>query len=141
MRTTSTTNLVSKSTVFCRISANTSLSRWQQGPLTEIDSANNLEQLKLLDKHIKGVIVTLKEDAYTKISESHDIIKLLRQAKDLQIKMIIDLDPTTSDMWFEDSTNDITGNYSQYYIWRKPKENNGEKQPPNNWVSLIAFYL
>lgn len=85
--------------------------------------------------------MTFKEDAYMKINESHDIIKLLRQAQDLKIKTIIDLDPTSSNIWFEDSSNNSAGNFSEYYIWRNPKGDNGEEQPPNNWVSIIAAFL
>lgn len=83
--------------------------------------------------------MTLRDDAYKKIDESHNIIKLIRQAKDLQIKTIIDLDPTTSQVWFEQSENDVTGNYSEYYIWRRPKENDGLRLPPNNWVRFTSL--
>lgn len=108
--------------------------------MAEVESNIDPEKLKSLDKGIKGLIITLQEDAYRKIDESHNIIKIIRQAKDHQIKTIIDLDPTTSDMWFADSENNISGNYSEYYIWRKPKENNGNRQPPNNWVRFIFTF-
>lgn len=115
--------------------------RWQQGPLTEIFTDVKPDRLKLLDKGIKGIILILKEDAYKKIDDSHNVIKLIKQSTNLQIKTIIDLDPTTSEVWFADSEN--VGNYSEYYIWKKPNVRDGFRQPPNNWVcvSLKKYIL
>lgn len=108
--------------------------RWQQGPLTEINANFDPEELKSLDKGIKGIIINLQEDAYFKPDESQNIIKLIRQAKDLQIKTIIDLDPSTSELWFTETDG---GNHSEYYIWRPPKQINELLEPPNNWVRFI----
>lgn len=101
--------------------------------MSEIDPTIAPEKLKFLDKGIKGVILILHEDSYKKLDESHIVLKLIKQATDLQIKTIIDLDPTSSNEWFAKSEDKVVGNYSEYYIWRKPK--NGT-QPPNNWVSF-----
>ncbi|KAG5882578.1 hypothetical protein JTB14_030127 [Gonioctena quinquepunctata] len=108
---------------------------WQEGPLTEVKPDTNPEQLKSLNKHIKGIIVSWRGDVYEQFDESHDVIKLIKQAKDLGTKTIIELDPSTSDVWFEKSENS-TAKYHDYYIWRASKGtgSDGMPEPPNNWM-------
>lgn len=109
--------------------------------MTEINSDADADVLKSIDKNIKGIIVSLWGDAYKKLDESHNILKLLKQANDLQLKTIIDLDPTTTDLWFADSEINRSGNYSDYYIWRPAKIVNDDRDPPTNWVRLILALL
>lgn len=72
----------------------------------------------------------------------YDLKQLVETAKYLGIKIIMDLVPNhTSDkhQWFIESEN---GNetYKDYYVWVDAKiDENGEKQPPNNWVSFLMF--
>nr|XP_023014843.1 neutral and basic amino acid transport protein rBAT [Leptinotarsa decemlineata] len=107
---------------------------WQEGPLALVSPDTNPEQLKTLDKNIKGLIVSWQGDAYKEFDESHDVIKILNQAKDLGRRTIIELDPSSSEVWFEESENKNIS-YKDYYIWRAAKgTGDGTPQPPNNWV-------
>lgn len=48
----------------------------------------------------------------------------------------------TSDehQWFQESRKSKDNPKRDWYIWRPPKYNQkGERQPPNNWVSLYVF--
>lgn len=85
---------------------------------------------------MQGIIVIWPDDAYIDFDESHDVIKLIKLAKDLEKKVIIDLDPSGSTVWFEDSENNVNS-LSDFYIWR-PAINLGSDPPiePNNWVSV-----
>ncbi|CAD7089377.1 unnamed protein product [Hermetia illucens] len=69
-----------------------------------------------------------------------DFEALLKRAKELGIKLIMDLVPNhTSDLheWFQKSVNRVKG-YEDFYIWHDgypdPK-NSSNRLPPNNWVS------
>ncbi|XP_011497118.1 PREDICTED: maltase 1-like [Ceratosolen solmsi marchali] len=68
----------------------------------------------------------------------HDFEKLIKKAKQLGIKVIIDFVPNhTSDQheWFIKSVNGDK-KYKDYYVWRKGRANNTE--PPNNWISNFS---
>ena len=71
-----------------------------------------------------------------------DFNKLLTRAKELGLKIIMDLVPNhTSDKheWFIKSVNREEG-YKDYYWWANAKYNeNGERIPPNNWVRFKKF--
>ncbi|XP_037915227.1 maltase 2-like [Hermetia illucens] len=67
-----------------------------------------------------------------------DFEALLKRAKELGIKLIMDLVPNhTSDLheWFQKSVNRVKG-YEDFYIWHDgypdPK-NSSNRLPPNNW--------
>uniref|UniRef100_V5GNB0 alpha-glucosidase n=1 Tax=Anoplophora glabripennis TaxID=217634 RepID=V5GNB0_ANOGL len=109
---------------------------WQEGPLTEIQPDTSPEDLKLIDNNVKGIIVNWLEDAYIDFDESHDIIKLIKQAKDLEKKVIIDLDPSASKVWYEDSESNKES-LSDFYIWRPAKNTaDGGASVPNNWLNV-----
>ncbi|XP_058808065.1 maltase 2-like [Phymastichus coffea] len=62
-----------------------------------------------------------------------DLEELVKQAKKLGIKIILDLVPNhTSDQhkWFQDENTKY-----DYYIWNKGKDN---QKPPNNWLSVFG---
>ncbi len=65
-----------------------------------------------------------------------DFQKLLNKAHSVNLKVIIDLVLShTSDQhpWFNDY------NKKDWYVWADPKiDINGNKQPPNNWVSVFG---
>nr|WEY18728.1 maltase A3-like protein [Bactericera cockerelli] len=66
-----------------------------------------------------------------------DFNNLLAECKAKGIKLIMDFVPNhTSDehQWFVRSVDNIQP-YSDYYIWRNAKTVNGQRQPPNNWLS------
>ncbi|XP_055681560.1 maltase 2-like isoform X2 [Lutzomyia longipalpis] len=69
-----------------------------------------------------------------------DFEELLREAKRLHIKVILDFVPNhTSDNheWFINSVNRVAG-FEDYYVWHDGYvDANGEPQPPNNWASVF----
>lgn len=55
------------------------------------------------------------------------------------LKVLLDFVPNhTSDEheWFQKSVKRIEP-YTDYYVWKNPKIVNGQRQPPNNWVSSV----
>lgn len=110
---------------------------WQEGPLTEIQADTTPEDLKSMDNNVKGIIVNWPDDAYVDFDESHDIVKLIKQAKDLEKKVIVDLDPSSSTVWYEDSENNKES-LSNFYIWRPAKNSATGDSPvePNNWLNV-----
>ncbi|XP_044019337.1 alpha-glucosidase-like [Aphidius gifuensis] len=69
----------------------------------------------------------------------NDFDKLIRRAKSLNIKILLDFVPNhTSDQhpWFVKSIKRIKP-YDDYYVWFDGKIVNGTRQPPTNWLSLF----
>lgn len=67
-----------------------------------------------------------------------DFDKLLKEAHNRDLKIIIDLVPNhTSDQhrWFLESKKSKDNPYRDYYIWKAPKKNGKE---PNNWISYFG---
>ncbi|XP_015111692.1 maltase 1 [Diachasma alloeum] len=69
---------------------------------------------------------------------NEDLDNLVKKARELGIKVILDLVPNhTSDdhEWFQQSK---AGNetYKDYYIWRP---STGDNNPPNNWLSRFGY--
>ncbi|KAJ8682112.1 hypothetical protein QAD02_017904 [Eretmocerus hayati] len=79
---------------------------------------------------------------FTDISDEYgsldDFDKLVDRARELGLKILLDFVPNhTSDEheWFKKSIDRIAP-YDDYYVWRDAKNgSNGEKLPPNNWLS------
>ncbi|KAJ8681867.1 hypothetical protein QAD02_017659 [Eretmocerus hayati] len=82
---------------------------------------------------------------FTDISEDYgtleDFDKLIAGAKRLGVKVLLDFVPNHSSdehEWFQKSINRIAP-YDDYYIWRDAKTgSNGERLPPNNWLSRFG---
>ncbi|XP_018571895.1 maltase 1-like [Anoplophora glabripennis] len=70
-----------------------------------------------------------------------DLVELFRKAEQFGIKILLDLVPNhTSDQhyWFNNSVNYEPG-YEDYYVWVDPKfDSNGNRKPPNNWISVFS---
>ena len=68
--------------------------------------------------------------------------KLLDEMHKRDLKLVMDLVVNHSSdehKWFERSKESKDNEYSEYYIWRDPKVGiNGEKMPPNHWVSFFS---
>jgi len=74
---------------------------------------------------------------YGKIS---DLKKLIKDAHDKGIKVIIDLvlnHTSDENIWFIKSEKKIEP-YTDFYIWKDGKLVNGEMCPPNNWISFFS---
>ncbi|XP_066589762.1 maltase 1-like [Prorops nasuta] len=75
------------------------------------------------------------DPAYGTIEDFTDMIK---RAKELGIKVVIDFVPNHSSSendWFEKSESGI-GKYKNFYVWREGRNDN--KSPPNNWISVFT---
>ncbi|KAJ8674509.1 hypothetical protein QAD02_005771 [Eretmocerus hayati] len=70
-----------------------------------------------------------------------DFDALISKAKKLGIKVLLDFVPNHTSRkhpWFLKSI-DRAEPYDKYYVWVDPKEGpNGERQPPNNWLSVFG---
>lgn len=68
-----------------------------------------------------------------------DVDTLMNGLHERGVKLLLDLVVNhTSDQheWFKQSKSGKDSPYRDWYIWRKPKyDNEGNRQPPNNWVS------
>lgn len=68
-----------------------------------------------------------------------DFEQLVQRAKDLGLKVILDLVPNhTSDKheWFQKALAGVP-KYKNYYIWKQGRRNDSVT-PPNNWISLFS---
>ncbi|XP_059617629.1 maltase 2-like [Phlebotomus argentipes] len=68
-----------------------------------------------------------------------DFLQLLHEARRLNIRLILDFVPNhTSDLheWFVKS-EDNDPEYRDYYVWRDAKIVDGNREPPNNWLSVF----
>ncbi|KAL1449505.1 hypothetical protein WDU94_002007 [Cyamophila willieti] len=69
-----------------------------------------------------------------------DFNNLLAEAKAKKIKLVLDFVPNHSSnehIWFQRSVEKIQP-YADYYIWKDAKVINGERHPPNNWLSCFG---
>lgn len=70
-----------------------------------------------------------------------DMKELLAKAKDLDIKVVMDLvinHTSFEHQWFLES-KDVNSPYHNYYFWRKGRtKQSGKKLPPNNWQSMFT---
>lgn len=79
---------------------------------------------------------------YYKIADCYgtmeDFENLLKEAHDAGIKIIMDLAVCASSIehkWFKESKKSCDNKYSDYYIWKDPKE---DGSAPNNWGSIFG---
>ncbi|KAK9452016.1 glycoside hydrolase superfamily [Limtongia smithiae] len=71
-----------------------------------------------------------------------DIDELIEKLHERGMKLLMDLVVNhTSDqhMWFQSALTSKDSPYRDYYVWKKPKTGpNGERLPPNNWMSEFS---
>src|SRR5699024_1411767 len=79
---------------------------------------------------------------YYKIADYYgtmeDFDNLLKEAHNAGIKIIMDLAvcaSSTEHKWFKESKKSRDNKYSDYYIWKDPKE---DGSAPNNWGSIFG---
>ena len=75
---------------------------------------------------------------YAGFGSNEDMEELINKAHDRDIKIVLDLVVNhTSDehAWFVESRKSKDNEYSDYYIWKDPKEDGSE---PNNWGSSFC---
>lgn len=67
-----------------------------------------------------------------------DFQALINKANELGLKIVLDFVPnhsSTENEWFKKSVNREKG-YEDYYVWSDGKvDENGQRQPPSNWLS------
>lgn len=69
-----------------------------------------------------------------------DFDRLVAKAKSLGLKVLLDFVPNHSSHeheWFKKSIKKIKP-YDDYYIWRDAKIVGGNRNPPNNWLSVFG---
>lgn len=112
--------------------------RYQQGPLSEISDQS---QLNTLDENVQGVIVPWSIDVYEPLENNPDGLALIKAATTRGSKVIVEVDPTGSNVWFAKSEK-REPNFDKFYIWRPVTIKGSETNPlpPNNWVSFKAFF-
>lgn len=68
-----------------------------------------------------------------------DVEKLIKGCHDRGMKLLMDLVVNhTSDQheWFKKSRSSKDNEFRDWYVWKPPRyDENGNRQPPNNWVS------
>ncbi|KAL3288510.1 hypothetical protein HHI36_002951 [Cryptolaemus montrouzieri] len=109
---------------------------WEKGPLAEVKpDTDSLQLEKLKEIGVKGFIVEWPEDSYAEISDTHNVISLLKKSKEIDVPVIIDVEASMSNIWFEQSEN--KNGFEDYYIWTASDRVNasGVPEPPNNWIS------
>lgn len=108
---------------------------WEKGPLIELDDKLESQNVDLIKENaISGVIIPWTGDTYDDIDESHDFAKSIKKFNNENIKVIVELEPGTSNVWFNKSLNKDPL-FSNYYIWRPGKGEQGT-DPPNNWLNV-----
>ncbi|KAI4491482.1 hypothetical protein M0804_002874 [Polistes exclamans] len=69
-----------------------------------------------------------------------DFDRLVAKAKSLGLKVLLDYVPNHSSHeheWFKKSIKRIKP-YDDYYIWKNATYVNGQRRPPNNWLSVFG---
>ena len=67
-----------------------------------------------------------------------DFDRLIAEANKRHIRILMDMVMNhTSDehKWFQQSRSSRTNPYRDWYMWRDPKMVDGQREPPNNWIS------
>ncbi|XP_053659061.1 maltase A3-like [Anopheles marshallii] len=80
-------------------------------------------------------------DIHEEFGTMADFERLVVQAHDLGLKVIMDFVPNHSSNlhdWFNKSENQVAG-YEDYYVWHDGKTNpaGGKNLPPNNWIQAF----
>ncbi|KAK9244489.1 glycoside hydrolase superfamily [Lipomyces tetrasporus] len=88
-----------------------------------------------------GYDISDYRDIYEKYGTLDDIDDLIRGLHERGLKLVMDLVVNhTSDQheWFKSAISSKDSPYRDYYVWKKPKIGpNGERLPPNNWLSYF----
>ncbi len=70
-----------------------------------------------------------------------DIEKLISEIHKRDMRVIIDLvlnHTSEEHRWFKESRSSKENPKRDFYIWRTGSEENGQKNPPNNWLSIFG---
>ncbi|GET05939.1 oligo-1,6-glucosidase [Ligilactobacillus agilis] len=85
-----------------------------------------------------GYDISDYEKILPKYGTMDDFLSLLKEAHKLNIKIILDLvvnHTSNEHRWFKESCKGKENPYSDYYIWKDPREDGSE---PNNWGSTFG---
>ncbi|ODQ79308.1 glycoside hydrolase family 13 protein [Babjeviella inositovora NRRL Y-12698] len=89
-----------------------------------------------------GYDISNYEGIYPKYGTMNDMDNLIEETHKRGMKMILDLviNHTSSEHdWFKESRSSKTNPKRDWYIWRPPRiDENGNRQPPTNWVSHFS---
>lgn len=134
---------------------------WQESPiihLDEFDTSNHklkdmeeliypLEKLNIKTLSLSSILETDQNGQTTNfrgirsnLGTIDDLKSFIRAAESKGKHVILELDPNHSSVehkWFKESVA-RNGNYSDYYVWRNAKSENGVRSPPNNWLNVYG---
>ncbi|XP_033216540.1 neutral and basic amino acid transport protein rBAT isoform X2 [Belonocnema kinseyi] len=134
---------------------------WQESPIVQLDGSEtpsgNLKGLETLldtikEQGIKTIslasMVESSKDGHpinfrgikSNLGTLTDLEAFIKAANSRGQHVVLELDPNHSSVehpWFKSSVN-REGNFTNYYVWADPKIENGEKRPPNNWLSVYG---
>lgn len=102
-------------------------------------------QLNTLDEKVQGIIVPWDIDVYEPLENNPKGLELIRAATSRGSKVIVEVDPTGSNVWFTKSEMKEP-NFDGFYIWRPItiKGAGTNPLPPSNWVSfkdIITLFI
>jgi len=104
---------------------------WEEGPLAEVDTLVSESDMKSFEKAgARGFIVPYPQDTYESLNKSKEFVEFLQNAKKNKFNVIVELSPSTSSRWFDQSENKDE-DFADYYIW-SPKDG---PELINNWLS------
>ncbi|XP_050300963.1 neutral and basic amino acid transport protein rBAT [Anthonomus grandis grandis] len=102
---------------------------YEKGPLAQLTSDDKLQELQL-DENIQGMIVPWWGDIYQPLENNQADLERLKLAKKASKRVIVEFDPTWSNLWFAEAEKK-NPEFEGYYIWASGTDN----KPPNNWVN------
>ncbi|KAK9242587.1 glycoside hydrolase superfamily [Lipomyces tetrasporus] len=86
-----------------------------------------------------GYDISDYRDIYEKYGTLSDIDELISGLHKRNLKFVMDLvvnHTSYQHEWFQSALDSRESPYRDFYIWKKPKTDpNGERLPPNNWIS------
>ncbi|XP_066598365.1 amino acid transporter heavy chain SLC3A1 [Prorops nasuta] len=132
---------------------------WEESPIIQLDAKDSpTKDLKgfitllddLQEKNIKAISLTsiIKDsssghyedfqEVKVSLGSIENLKELVKAAKERDQHIILDLDPNHSSVthpWFKLSVQ-RKDPYTDYYVWADARiDENGQKNPPNNWLS------
>lgn len=142
-----------------RCSAPAARKWWQESPIVQLDEIDsptrNLKGLEItldpiqklgiktislasiVEKAKDGGVINFR-GIQPSLGNTEDLKNFIAAAKSRGQRVIIELDPNHSSVehaWFKNSVG-RHNNQTDFYVWADAKDANGNRKPPNNWLSF-----
>lgn len=89
-----------------------------------------------------GYDISDYESVYHKYGTLEDMDNLIAEVHSRNMKLICDLvinHTSVEHQWFKESRSSKTNPKRDWYVWKPPRyDEQGNRQPPNNWMSIFA---